>query len=84
MSVSWSGPVPDREPRDPAAERREPRTYVTVVSVPYFGDGGVQRLYAPVKQPGPEPGAESNLYSLPGSEPGQPGPEVVPDLEASL
>jgi len=84
MSASWSGPVPDREPWDPAAERREPRTYVTVVSVPYFGDGGVQRLYAPMKQPELEPEAESSPYSLPVSEPGQPGPEVVPDLEASL
>ena len=28
-----------------------PRSYVTEVSVPYFGDGGVQRLYAPMKQP---------------------------------
>jgi hypothetical protein len=27
-----------------------PRSYVTEVSVPCFGDGGVQRLYAPVKQ----------------------------------
>jgi hypothetical protein len=84
MSVSWSGPAPDREPQDPAAERREPRTWVTVISVPYFGDGGVQRLYAPMKQPEPEPEAESNPYSLPVSEPGQPGPEVVPEPEASL
>jgi len=27
-----------------------PRSYVTEVSVPYFGDDGVQRLYAPMKQ----------------------------------
>jgi hypothetical protein len=27
------------------------RSYVTEVSVPSFGDGGVQRLYAPMKQP---------------------------------
>jgi hypothetical protein len=84
MSVSWSGPGPDRELREPAADRREPRTYVTVVSVPYFGDGGVQRLHAPMKQPEPEPEAESNPYSLPISTPAQPGPEVVPDPEASL
>ena len=84
MSVSWSGPVPDREPQGPAAERREPCPYVTVVSVPYFGDGGVQRLYAPMRQPESEPEAASNPYSLSISEPGQPGPEVVPDLEASL
>ncbi len=72
----------DRD-REPQAGHREPRTYVTTISVPYFGDGGVQRLYAPVKQPEPEPEAESSPYWLSVSEPGQPGPEVVPDLEAS-
>ena len=35
-----------------------PRSYVTEVSVPYFGDGGVQRLYAPMKQPAYEHAAE--------------------------
>jgi hypothetical protein len=52
--------------------------------MPYFGDGGVQRLHAPMKQPEPEPEAESNPYSLSISEPAQPGPEAVPELEASL
>jgi hypothetical protein len=33
-----------------------PHTYVTEVSVPRFGDGGVQRLHAPMKEP--EPGLE--------------------------
>jgi hypothetical protein len=36
----------------------EPRTYVTEISVPYFGDGGVQRLHAPMKDPRPEPEAD--------------------------
>ena len=35
-----------------------PRSYVTEVSVPSFGDGGVQRLYAPMKQPAYEHVAE--------------------------
>jgi hypothetical protein len=47
----------DRQPRE-ARTGREPRTYVTTVSVPYFGDGGVQRLHAPMKDPGPEPEAD--------------------------
>jgi hypothetical protein len=41
--------------RGEARTGREPRTYVTVLSVPYFGDGGVQRLHTPMKDPGPEP-----------------------------
>jgi hypothetical protein len=63
MSASSRDSVPHRESQDPAAERREPRTYVTLVSVPYFGDGGVQRLYAPMKQPEPEavPDLETSL-----------------------
>jgi hypothetical protein len=28
---------------------------VTLISVPHFGDDGVQRLHAPMKDPGPEP-----------------------------
>jgi hypothetical protein len=39
----------------------QPRAYVTEVSVPWFGDGGVQRLYAPMKQPGPEPEPEAGI-----------------------
>jgi hypothetical protein len=42
---------------DPPGEG-DPRGYVTVISVPYFGDGGVQRLHAPMKDPGPEPEAD--------------------------
>ena len=70
--TTWTDPPGEDDPRA--------RTYVTVISVPYFGDGGVQRLYAPMRQPGPEP----EPYPLPVGEPGQPGPEVVPELEASL
>jgi hypothetical protein len=84
MSASWSGPVPDRELREPAGERRATGTCVTAVWVPYFGDSAVQRLHAPVNQPGSEPEAESNPDSLWISESARPGPEVVPELEASL
>ena len=82
MTAPRHGPGRDREPQEPPAGHREPRTYVTEISVPYFGDGGVQRLHAPMKQPGPE--ADPNPGSLSISEPGQPGSEAVPDLEASL
>lgn len=36
-----------------------PRSYVIEVSVPYFGDDGLQRLYAPMKQPDYEPEPEA-------------------------
>ena len=49
---------PDREPQEPSAGHRESRTYVTVISVPRFGDGGVQRLHARMKDPGREPEAD--------------------------
>ena len=58
MSAPRSGPGRDRKPQEPSAGHREPRTYVTEVSVPYFGDGGVQRLHARMKKPGPEPEAD--------------------------
>ena len=54
VSESWTEPDPGREP---SPERCEPRTYVTEISVPHLGDGGVQRLFAPMKQPEPEPEA---------------------------
>jgi hypothetical protein len=82
MNAPRNGPGRDREPQEPSAGHREPRTYVTEISVPYFGDGGVQRLHAPMKQPEPE--VDSNPGSLSISEPGHPGSEAVPDLEASL
>jgi len=31
---------------------------VAVISMPKFGDGGVQRLHTPMKDPGPEPEAD--------------------------
>ncbi len=43
-----------RVPRDWLAT---PRTYVTEISVPRLGDDGVQRLYAPMKEPEPEAGS---------------------------
>ena len=50
----------DSRDRGPGEARtgRELCTYVTEISVPYFGDGGVQRLHAPMKDPGPEPEAD--------------------------
>ena len=58
MSGPRSGPGRDREPLEPPAGHREPRAYVTEISVPHFGDGGVQRLHARMKDPGPEPEAD--------------------------
>jgi hypothetical protein len=55
MSPPHSSPDRDREPQEPPADHREPCTYVTEISVPYFGDGGVQRLHARMKDPRPEP-----------------------------
>ena len=53
-----SAPGRERKPREPSAGHREPRTYVTVISVPHFGDGGVQRLHGRMKDPRPEPEAD--------------------------
>ncbi len=58
MSASGGGPGRDRKPQEPPADHREPRTYVAVISMPKFGDGGVQRLHTPMKDPGPEPEAD--------------------------
>jgi hypothetical protein len=58
MSAPRSGPDRDRKPQEPPAGHDELRTYVTEISVPHFGDGGVQRLYARMKDPGPEPEAD--------------------------
>ena len=58
MSAPRSGPDRDRELQELPAGHREPRTYVTVISVPHLGDGGVQRLHAPMKDPGSEPEAD--------------------------
>jgi hypothetical protein len=35
----------DTKRQEPPAGHHEPRAYVTEISVPYFGDGGVQRLH---------------------------------------
>jgi hypothetical protein len=58
MSAPRSGPGRDREPQEPPTGDREPRAYVTVISVPHFGDGGVQRLHVRMKDPGPGPEAD--------------------------
>ena len=58
MSASRSGPGRDRNPQEPSVGHSEPRAYVTEISVPYFGDGGVQRLHGRMKDPGPEPEAD--------------------------
>jgi len=44
--------------------------YVTEVSRPHLGDGGVQRLHAPVKEPEPELDASPH-----------PEPEAEPEAE---
>ena len=58
MSAPRSGPGRDREPEERPAGQHEPATYVTEISVPYFGDGGVQRLQSRMKDPGCEPDAD--------------------------
>jgi len=58
MKTPRSGPDQDREPQEPPTGHGEPCTYVTEISVPYFGDGGVQRLHARMKDPGPDPEAD--------------------------
>ncbi len=55
MSAPCTGPGRDGEPQEPPAGHSEPCAYVTEISVPYFGDGGVQRLHVRMKDPGPEP-----------------------------
>lgn len=57
MSAPRRGPSSDREPQESSAGRCE-ATYVTVISVPRFGDDGVQRLHSRMKDPGPEPDAD--------------------------
>ena len=55
MSAPRSDPGRDREPEERPAGHRGPPAYVIEISVPYFGDGGVQRLHARMKDPGPDP-----------------------------
>jgi hypothetical protein len=54
-----SGPGRDPGLRDPHADEHVPRTYITEVSVPDLGDGGVQRLHS--RMPEPEPEAEAGV-----------------------
>jgi hypothetical protein len=58
MSAPRNDPDREMKPQEPPAGHREPRAYVTEISVPHFGDGGVQRLHARMKDPGPEPEAD--------------------------
>ena len=58
MSAPRSDPGRDREPEERSVGHREPSTYVIEISVPYFGDGGVQRLHARMK----DPGSDSEVY----------------------
>ena len=58
MSTPRTGPDHDRDSQELPACHREPCTYVTEISVPYFGDGGVQRLHGRMKDPGSEPEAD--------------------------
>jgi hypothetical protein len=48
--------IPDQQPG-----RAGPGEWVTEVSVPRFGDNGVQRLHSPTKQPEPEAGPEAEI-----------------------
>lgn len=46
--------IPDQQ-----SGRSGPGEWVTEVSVPRFGDDGVQRLHSPMKRPEPEAGSEA-------------------------
>jgi len=53
-AADWLEPGPeDRHP-----DGFEPRAYITEISVPTLGDGGVQRLHSHMKEPGAEAEAE--------------------------
>jgi hypothetical protein len=64
VSATWpdGSPRNDIEPPDPwldwAADRE---AYVTEISVPSFGDGGIQRLHSQMREPEPEAEAEAGL-----------------------
>jgi hypothetical protein len=63
VSATWADGSPrnDIEPPDPRLDwQAEREAYVTEVSVPSFGDNGVQRLHSqmPEPEPQPEPGPE--------------------------
>lgn len=55
IAADWLEPGPeDRHPYG-----FEPRTYVTEISVPDFGDGGIQRLCSHMREPEPLPMPEA-------------------------
>ena len=41
-----SGPDLDHDPGEPRTGEYRPRAYVTEISIPDFGDGGIQRLHS--------------------------------------
>jgi len=56
-AADWLEPGPeDRHPYG-----FEPRTYVTEISVPDFGDGGIQRLHSRMREPGPDASYQAYL-----------------------
>jgi hypothetical protein len=57
--AAMSGPACDPGLREPCADEHEPRTYITEVSVPDPGDGGIQRLHSRMLEPEPEARAEA-------------------------
>ena len=61
MSATWSDGSPrnDIEPPDPWLDwQAEREAYLTEVSVPSFGDNGIQRLHSRMLQPEPLPEPE--------------------------
>lgn len=64
-------PARDREERARYVELDAPRRYVTEVSVPRLGDGGIQRLHS--KMPDPEPPAAADASAH----------EPEPEMEAA-
>jgi len=76
----------DHDPREPRAGEHPGRTYVTEVSRPRVGDGGVQRLHSRMKEPapyalGPEAGGPVTMgafiASMASYGPGRPEPQPV-------
>jgi hypothetical protein len=59
MGAAMSDAARDPGLREPCADEHEPRTYITEVSVPDPGDGGIQRLHSRMLEPEPEARAEA-------------------------
>jgi hypothetical protein len=56
------GPPADYAERVADGQRQEPEAkYVTEISVPVFGDDGVQRLHSHMREPEPLPELEAEL-----------------------